>query len=73
MTNVLGLQSSSQRQSRLQCDYGSLRKMSSEMLRPMLMLWREQMCVCHSISMSGNPVAPHDVDELGTWTCRKLG
>ncbi|POR37921.1 Uncharacterized protein TPAR_01874 [Tolypocladium paradoxum] len=64
MANVLGLQSSNQRQSRLQCDYGNLRKMSSEMLRPILMLWREQMCVCHSISMSGNPVAPQDVDEL---------
>ncbi|KND95287.1 hypothetical protein TOPH_00485 [Tolypocladium ophioglossoides CBS 100239] len=64
MTNVLGLQSPNQRQSRLQCDYSSLRKMSSEMLRPMLALWRERMCVCHSISMSGNPVAPQDVDEL---------
>ncbi|PHH91376.1 hypothetical protein CDD83_684 [Cordyceps sp. RAO-2017] len=64
MTNVLGLQSKDRRQGRLNCDLGRLHAMSSEMFRPMLMLWRHQLCVCHSISLSGNPLAPQDVDEL---------
>lgn len=65
MTNVLGLHDSNMQQSRMQRDYGSLRKMSSEVLRPVLMLLRRQLCVCHSIFMSGNPISPNDADDLG--------
>lgn len=64
MTNVLGLHHANRRRSRSQCDYDGLRKTSSEMLRPMLVLWKQQLCACHSVSLSGNPIAPHDVDEL---------
>ncbi|KJZ78965.1 hypothetical protein HIM_01738 [Hirsutella minnesotensis 3608] len=64
LENVLGLQGSTRRQSRLKCDFGSLRAMSSELLRPILMLWRQQLSVCHSVSLSGNPLDPADVDEL---------
>ncbi|KAM4054739.1 leucine rich repeat protein [Hirsutella rhossiliensis] len=64
LNNVLGLQIADRRQSRLKCDLGSLRTMSSELLRPMMMLWREQLCACHSVSLSGNPLALPDVDEF---------
>ncbi|KYK57827.1 leucine rich repeat protein [Drechmeria coniospora] len=64
VTNVFGLQGGNRKLSRAQCDLDSLRAMSSEMLRPILMLWSLQMCVCQAISMSGNPLALGDVDEL---------
>ncbi|PHH77678.1 hypothetical protein CDD80_330 [Ophiocordyceps camponoti-rufipedis] len=51
-------------QNRPQRDLGSLRSITSELVRPLLMLWKQQLCVCHSISLSGNPLAPQDVDEL---------
>ncbi|PFH61342.1 hypothetical protein XA68_17591 [Ophiocordyceps unilateralis] len=60
MTEVLG----DWGQNRSQCDFGSLRSTTSELLRPMLMLWKQQLCVCHSISLSGNPLGSQDVDEL---------
>ncbi|KAJ6446376.1 leucine rich repeat protein [Purpureocillium lavendulum] len=63
LTNTLGLQTS-QRLSRFQYDHEALCKKSSELLRPILMLWRQQMSVCQGISMSNNPIAPGDMDEL---------
>lgn len=65
LANVFGLQTTDRVQSRLKCDMESLRTMSSELLRPMLILWREQLCACHSVSLSGSPLARSDVDELG--------
>lgn len=49
-------------------DYTGLRKMSSELLRPMLMLMRRQLFHCHSLTMSGTPLAHQDVEELGKYT-----
>lgn len=66
LTNVSGQQTKSRRMSRLQSDLAHAHKMSSEVMRPMLMLLRRQLSVCHSISMSGNSIAPGDLDELGT-------
>lgn len=63
LTNTLGLQTS-QRLSRLQYDHEALCKKSSELLKPILMLWRLQMSVCQGISMSGNPISLGDMDEL---------
>ncbi|RDA86709.1 hypothetical protein CP532_4222, partial [Ophiocordyceps camponoti-leonardi (nom. inval.)] len=60
LTDVLG----DWGQSRSSCDFGKLRSVTSELVRPMLILWRQQLCVCHSISFSGNPLASQDVDEL---------
>ncbi|KAK5990243.1 hypothetical protein PT974_08509 [Cladobotryum mycophilum] len=42
----------------------NLKLVSSEMMSPILMLLRRQLCHCHSISVSGNLLAPTDVDEL---------
>lgn len=35
------------------------------MLRPILMLARAGLCMCHSIAMSGNPLSQADIDDLG--------
>ncbi|PHH76024.1 hypothetical protein CDD82_4165 [Ophiocordyceps australis] len=66
MSNILGLQSLKPRQSRLQCDYDDLRARSSEVIRPILMLWKQQSCVCHSLVLSGNPIASQEVEDLAT-------
>lgn len=66
LANCLGLQHGSQRLSRLQRDLDGLCKKSSEFLRPILTLWRQQMCVCQSVILSGNPIAFGELDELGT-------
>lgn len=65
VSDVLGLAGrKNNRLSRLQCDMASLSKTTSEILRPFLELLRRKLCVCHSISLSGNPVAAGDLDEL---------
>ena len=38
---------------------------SLELLRPILMLIRRQLCFCTSISISNNPLRPAEVDDLG--------
>ncbi|OAA43103.1 leucine rich repeat protein [Metarhizium rileyi] len=64
MSNVLGMGNRGNRLSRYQYDLASLSKTTSEILRPFLELWRRQLCICHSIFLSGNPVSPSDLDEL---------
>ncbi|CAG9971837.1 unnamed protein product [Clonostachys byssicola] len=64
LTNVLGLQTRGNQQSRTQPDYTKLCKTSSEMLRPITLLARGQLQTCHTINMSGNPVAVDDIEEF---------
>ncbi|KHN95101.1 leucine rich repeat protein [Metarhizium album ARSEF 1941] len=64
MSDILGIGNKKNRLSRYQYDLTSLSKATSEILRPFLELWRRQLCICHSISLSGNPIAPEDLDEL---------
>lgn len=45
-------------------DHTTMRKMSSEIIRPLTMLLKTQLSHCHSISMSGNPIGSSDVAEL---------
>ena len=65
VSDILGLGSRNMRLSRLQCDMGSLRERSSEIVRPILTVLKRHLSVCHSVSLSGNPLADADVDELG--------
>ncbi|KAG5984302.1 hypothetical protein E4U55_005365 [Claviceps digitariae] len=66
MSNVLGLgtKSNSNRLSRFEHDLASLSKTTSEILQPFLELLRRQLCVCNSLSLSGNPISCHDLDDL---------
>jgi hypothetical protein len=66
LTNVLGIQTRGNQQSRTQPDYTKLCKTSSEMLRPITLLARGQLQTCHTINMSGNPVAVDDIEEFGS-------
>jgi hypothetical protein len=63
LTNVLGTQQA-QPIRRTFDDTGS-RSISSEILRPLLLLARSQLCVCHSIAMSGNMLGSSEIDDLG--------
>lgn len=72
LANVWGLQNSNKPHSRVSVDYTSMRKMSSEILRPLLMLLRQQLSTCRSISISDNPLAFSDVGELGLCTSEIL-
>lgn len=65
MSNVLGLGTKSNRLSRYEHDLANLSKTTSEILQPILELLRRQLCVCNSISLSGNPMSSDDLDELG--------
>ena len=62
-TNSLGsrIQGSHHRSS---TDYAALEQMSSELIRPMMMLMRWGLFHGHSVSMAGNHLGPADVDEL---------
>ncbi|KAM5351530.1 hypothetical protein ACJ41O_004253 [Fusarium nematophilum] len=60
LRNILGSRSTIGRSK----DPEGARRVSSEVLRPILMLLRRQACLCHSITMSGNLLAPADVEEL---------
>lgn len=60
LRNILGSQSTTRRSK----DHEGARRVSSEVLRPILMLLRRQACLCHSITMAGNLLAPSDVEEL---------
>ncbi|KAG6004316.1 hypothetical protein E4U21_001175 [Claviceps maximensis] len=64
MSNVLGLGTKSNKLSRFQHDLASLSKTTSEILQPFLELLRRQLCVCNSLSLSGNPISCHDLDDL---------
>ncbi|KAL7798396.1 hypothetical protein V8C37DRAFT_201248 [Trichoderma ceciliae] len=65
LTNTVGLQRPKRPQTgRGSINHSAMRKMSSEIIRPLSMLLKTQLCHCHSISMSGNPIAPGDVAEL---------
>lgn len=65
MSNISGLGAKTNRLRRSQHDIASLSQTSSEILRPFLELLRRQLCVCHSLSLSGNPIACQDLDDLG--------
>ncbi|KAF5005852.1 hypothetical protein FDECE_7737 [Fusarium decemcellulare] len=60
LRNILGSRSSVGRSK----DPEGARRVSSEVLRPILMLLKRRSCLCHSITMSGNLLAPADVEEL---------
>lgn len=64
MSNVLGLGTKSNRLSRYEHDLTNLSKTTSEILQPILELLRRHLCVCNSISLSGNPMSSNDLDEL---------
>lgn len=65
LRNVFGSQSSGSRLSRSLPDHqAACARMASELMRPILMLFREQLSVCRSLSLSDNAVALCDVDEL---------
>ncbi|KAK2592971.1 hypothetical protein QQS21_009338 [Conoideocrella luteorostrata] len=64
MSNISGLEGGSNGLGQCQHDLTSLTKITSEILQPFLELLRRQLCVCHSISLSGNPVSSGDLDEL---------
>ncbi|KAG6017543.1 hypothetical protein E4U43_000932 [Claviceps pusilla] len=64
MSNILGLGTKSNRLSRFQHDLTSLSKTTSEILQPFLELLRRQLCVCNSLSLSGNPISCHDLDDF---------
>lgn len=65
-TNSAGLQRSMRPQTgKGSIDNTTMRKMSSEIIRPLSMLLKTQLSHCHSISMSGNPIDSSDVAELG--------
>jgi hypothetical protein len=63
MTNTFGQQSAKAKSS--WTDDAAVHKMTSELIRPLLMLLRSQICHCQTILFSGNPIAPNDVDDLG--------
>lgn len=70
LTNVFNMSKSSKvQQGCVQPNYSGIRKMSSEILRPILVLLEQQLSHCHSISMSGNYISAGDVDELGKYLC----
>lgn len=65
-TNTAGLKRPLRPQTgRGSVDQTTMRKMSSEIIRPLSMLLKTQLSHCHSISMSGNPIGSSDVAELG--------
>ncbi|PON27938.1 hypothetical protein TGAM01_v203075 [Trichoderma gamsii] len=64
-TNTAGLKRPLRPQTgRGSVDQTTMRKMSSEIIRPLSMLLKTQLSHCHSISMSGNPIGSSDVAEL---------
>ncbi|KAK6448245.1 hypothetical protein FP744_10004495 [Trichoderma asperellum] len=64
-TNTVGLQRTKRPQTgRGSINHTTMRKMSSEIIRPLSMLLKTQLSHCHSISMSGNPIGSSDVAEL---------
>ncbi|KAM0204621.1 hypothetical protein ACHAPI_000388 [Fusarium lateritium] len=60
LRNILGPRSTIGRSK----DPEGFRRVSSEVLRPILLLLKRQACLCHSITMSGNLISPNDVEEL---------
>ncbi|KAF4965436.1 hypothetical protein FZEAL_10758 [Fusarium zealandicum] len=60
LRNILGSRSTVGRTK----DPEGARRVSSEVLGPILMLLKRQACLCHSINMAGNLLAPVDVEEL---------
>ncbi|KAL7946194.1 hypothetical protein V8C42DRAFT_352529 [Trichoderma barbatum] len=65
LTNTVGLQRPRRPQTgRGSINQSAMRKMSSEIIRPLSMLLKTQLSHCHGISMSGNPIASNDVAEL---------
>ncbi|KAL7937679.1 hypothetical protein V8C35DRAFT_185909 [Trichoderma chlorosporum] len=65
LTNTVGLSRPKRPQtSRGSINQSAMRKMSSEIIRPLSMLLKTQLSHCHGISMSGNPIGPSDVAEL---------
>jgi len=66
LANCLGIRDKRSSQARVSVDYASCRRTSSEIVRPILALARAELCTCHSITMSGNPLLSSDVDELAS-------
>jgi hypothetical protein len=60
LRNILGPRSTIGRSK----DPEGARRVSSEVLRPILLLLKRQACLCHSITMSGNLIASSDIEEL---------
>ncbi|KFA55474.1 hypothetical protein S40293_02078 [Stachybotrys chartarum IBT 40293] len=66
LSDVLGLRNLAPRFVRTYRDEMTIQKMSSELVQPLIMLLQSQLGHCNSIALSGNPLAPSDVDELAT-------
>ncbi|QYT01164.1 PH domain-containing protein [Trichoderma simmonsii] len=65
LTNTVGLQRARRPQTgRGSINQSAMRKMSGEIIRPLSMLLKTQLCHCHGISMSGNPIGSSEVAEL---------
>lgn len=72
MTNVLGLKDARVHGSKVSMDRDMYRRSSSEILRPILLLAKQELLQCHSIAMSGNPLARGDIDDFGRWRLVRL-
>lgn len=66
LTNALGPRTTKPAHSRADDDARHL-QLSSELIRPLMMLMKAQICLCQSILFRGNLLAPNDVDDLGTF------
>ncbi|CAM1505561.1 Fc.00g111980.m01.CDS01 [Cosmosporella sp. VM-42] len=64
LTNVLGAQNLTKRQSQAKVDLEQCRQYFSEVLRPILILIKNQLCLCHGITVTGNPLSLGDVEDL---------
>lgn len=65
LSNILGFQTVITRQNRLKFDPEQARRLCSEVLRPILLLLKNQQCLCNGIILDGNPLASADVEDLG--------
>lgn len=68
LSDVLGLRNLAPRFVRTYKDEMTIQKMSSELVQPLIILLQSQLGHCNSIALSGNPLAPSDVEELGMFT-----
>ena len=65
LTNIFGFQSGMSRQSRSRIDPEQSRRVCSEVLRPILLLMKHQLCFCNGLILNDNILASSDIEELG--------
>lgn len=66
LTNIYGARNASSRQIQPRADSTQTQQLSSEILRPILLLLRQQLSLCHGFSLNGNALAEADIEDLGT-------